>query len=300
MAGSSVHGKRIAVLSSRRLGGHVNDLIHRGFFDYAVAMGAAVSWVGPGEDHDIGADELGDFVRERSVDLAIVNMKKRVASWLPADAIADLPCPKAIVEVDYCYEKGKGDSYYLEAKFDRVFFRGMVDYLESDLPGRAWLPFSVHPGWLCHPEDGDRFGVGFAGTVNPPDHYHMRRWALQALDRMVSQPSRKVTGEEYMRWWTQFVIGLTCSSKANYDNAKHVIIPAAGALLLTDGARGTAELLPSECWLRYTLDADALRGMVRDALCDQKGTMEKRVQAYEVVRALHTHRSRWDALMGAL
>lgn len=296
-------GKRIAILSTKRGGGHINDPIHRGFFDYAKALGGTLFWVGPGEEYQPHPEVIPEFCRRNGVDLAIVNMKKRVDKWLPPAVVVDLPCRKVIVEVDYCYEKGKPDAvkWYEDCRFDVVFFRHFIDYRDEGLSApKGLLPFSVHPSWICHPMDGQRQGIGFAGTVAPVAHYEMRRWALDVLKDMVVRPPRKVFGERYMRWWSQFVIGLTCSSAAHYDNAKHLIIPAAGALLLTDGSPGLSGLLPPHTWLQYTKDPVELRDTVRAALADTNHTMSRRIEAYNHVKAHHTHRVRWASLLEAV
>jgi hypothetical protein len=178
------------------------------------------------------------------------------------------------------------------------FFRNYVDVLRAPFDRREWLPFSVHPDWLCEPTLDERpHTVAFAGTVKPAEHYPMRRWAIEVLQAHI--PPKRLNGLRYMQFWRSTLIGLTCTSAAKYDNAKHVIIPGAGALLLTDGTVGTERLLGPN-WLPYDKNPDSLRANVQWAIDQPEYALQKRKAAYDLVATKHTHAARWDDLLRAM
>lgn len=294
---------RVLVFSAQRGGGHINDPIHRGFFN---AFPGEVVWYGPGENYNpsdpgpkFDANKpLHVLVEQVKPDLILVNMKKRVVSWMNPKELRGLYIPKAIVEVDFCYEPdGK---WYVACGFDMVFFRGYVDYANSTLPKKSWLPFSVDPAWVCIPDENeDRLhDVGFMGTTWPVENYPVRNRAIDALGERLAKPP-KVYGDNYALWWRKCRIGLTCSSKWRYENAKHVIIPAAGALLLTDGTRGLPMLLPAPAYETYDGSCADLRTVV-DRLLASTILLERRRHAAQRVQQLHTHPTRWADLLATI
>jgi len=289
---------KILVLSS--VHGNYNDPIHRGFFQ-AVPRSAAVAFYGPTERGGPSFDpkrSLSSVVAEVKADLVLVNMKKRVKDWLKPNEMADLSATSvktAVVEVDFCYER-KDQSWYTACHFDVLFLRAKSDVLASRCPQTHWLPFSVKPEWICTPDRNDRrpHDIVFAGTRHPQT-YPGRNTALVVLKDRVVQPKARIQGEAYMHWWQRGRLGLTCSSIWRYENAKHVIIPGAGALLLTDGSPGISELLPSAAYTIYKTDGSDLNEVVRGALADPK-LLERRREGAEHVAKHHTHAVRWSQL----
>lgn len=285
---------KLLVLSSHAAG-RVNDSIHRGFFD---AFPGTVQWYGPGEACNFEPERpLTTVVNEAAPDLVLVNMKKRVVFWMDPRWLRAVQVPKACVEVDFCYEKDA--SWYRACKFDMTFFRGFVDWKRADLEKKAWLPFSVDPKWCHAPQDVDA-DVGFAGTLNPESNYPVRNLALRTIGTVV-QPRKRLLGDEYAAWWRTVPIGLTCSSVHKYENAKHLIIPAAGALLLTDGAPGLERLFDDmNAYERYKPDCSDLKEIVARLLSDRMMLMHRRQTAAAHVFATHTHSQRWRDLLAAM
>lgn len=279
---------RIVVLSTKRPGGHVNDLIHRGFFD---AFPGQVLWIGPGEQIAPEVD-LAAQVERLAPDYVIVNMKKRVP-WLRPEWIARIKRPRAIIEVDFCYEEN--EYWYEAAQFDGVFFRARVDYERSKLKGREWLPFSVHPSWVVPSIESREFAVGFAGTIMPRSNYPVRNLAIETLTAagLLKRPVGGQYGESYMKWWQTVPVGLTCTATPRVDNAKHLIIPAAGCVLLTDGTPGTQMLFPREVYEIYKPDCSNLVDIVTRLRDDPAGLKERRGVAVQIVRDCHLHQHRW-------
>lgn len=282
---------KLLVLSARRPGGHVNDPIHRGFFD---AFPGEVSWYGPGEKY--WGVPLDQMVEGHA--LVLVNMKKRVP-WLKPQDFAKLPIPKGIVECDFCYE-GKNLNWYADCRFDKVFFRNHTDLKRAGFPNQHWLPFSMSPSWLCRPEEHPRsIPVGFAGTRKPKDHYAWRNWAIEHLGTKVTIPPRKVTGEAFMEWFRACQIAISCSSRFQYDMAKTLIIPAAGAVLLSDPAPGLAHLLPAGSYLSCPM-GDNLDRVIEKALQDPVRLFDMATAAHDRVRDRHLHAHRWAELLAQL
>lgn len=286
---------KLLVLSSKRIGGHVNDLIHRGFFD---AFPGEVLWMGPGEQIEPEVD-VAAHVERIAPDCVVVNMKKRVP-WLRPETIARIRRPKAIVEVDFCYEPN--EYWYEASEFDAVFFRARVDYEKSKLKGKQWLPFSVHPSWIVPTIDEREFAVGFAGTIVPRSNYPVRNLAIETLAKagLLKRPLGWQYGESYMRWWQRVPIGLTCTAVYGIDNAKHLIIPAAGCLLLTDGTPGTPLLFPGDAYEIYKRDCSDLVQIVERLRADPEALARRREIARGVVLDGHTHEHRWQFFIRAM
>lgn len=286
---------RLVVLSSRRLLGALNDPIHRGFLD---AFPGEVLWVGPGERIPPARDVAAQ-VDALQPDLVLVNMKKRVAAWLDPETIARMGGTRVMLEVDYCYETS--DAWYEAARFDRIFFRAQTDAMGTRLPDAQWLPFSVHESWLCPPQAlrARQRPVGFIGTAGPATIYPARARALEHLRRagLEPMPKGRIRGNAYAHWWRGVEIGLTCSSVFRQENAKHLIIPAAGALLLTDGSPGLPALLPPGSYATYRSDASDVVDVVRGLLDDPRAMQQRRDIALAHVRAHHTHAQRWAELL---
>lgn len=283
------------VLSSRRLRGALNDPVHRGFLE---AFPGEVLWIGPGE-RIAPARDLAAQVDALGADLVLVNMKKRVAGWAAPEAIARIAAPKAMLEVDYCYETS--DDWYEAAAFDRVFFRAKTDAMHTRLAAASWLPFSVDPRWIAAPGGRRvrRCPVGFIGTAAPATIYPARARALDILRAhgIDAMPKGRVRGTAYMTWWRNVELGLTCSSVFRQENAKHLIIPAAGALLLTDGSPGLPDLLPADSYALYRTDGSDLMDVVRQLLEDRDATGRRRDATLAHVRWHHVHAVRWQQLL---
>lgn len=288
---------KILVLSSERAGGYYNDPIHRGFFEAAPTRPV---FYGPNERGGPTFNpkrKLASVVADVGADLVLVNMKKRVKDWLDPRALADLKVKTAMVEVDFCFER-KNQSWYDACRFDVLFLRHKSDVAASKHPNTRWLPFSIKPSWIAIPERSERreHDVGFIGTVTPLANYPGRNRALAILKGRAGRSKKRIVGEAYMTWWRRCRIGLTCSCIWKYDNAKHVIIPGAGALLLTDGSAGTSGLLPPEAYVTYKTDGSNLLEVVRKTLADPHLLERRRSGAAHVARC-HTHATRWSQLL---
>ena len=298
----------ILVLSSDRPGGRINDLLHRGFFD---ACPLRLTWYGPGEHTGPlykPRRPIVDVIAETGAGLVLVNMRSRVVKWLSPGELSKIPVPKAIVEVDYCYADRRNedgadvyrgtDAWYREAGFDHVFLRHLTDAEYSRLPHRSWLPFSNDPA-VFRPRGRRDIPMGFAGTLKPAALYANRRAAIAALGGAITVHERRLAGLEYARFLSRCRIALTCGGAFAYDNAKHVQIPASGALLATDGSRGTAELLPNpEMYLRYRIDSIA--DDVSALLADRQALRERTALARAHCERYHTHSVRWMTLLDTL
>jgi len=290
---------RLLVLSSH-FQGIINNLIHRGFFE---AFPGHVTWFGPGEQLDPAKERLGQVIHRLKPDLVVVNMKKRVVGWLPPHQIAEIEVPKAIVEVDYYVETS--DQWYRDCRFDWVFFRSYMDARSNSLKNACWLPFSIHPDWLVFPQqkDGRKLLVTYAGNKSRPELYPVRTKALKVLwrEKLIEEPVMPRYHMEYMKWWRQYLAGLTCGSMFHSTNAKHLIIPAAGAALLTDGPPGIELLFPDpHTYWRYRPDCSDLVGVARSILDDPARAWVARRKMHDVLKARHTHAARWAELLATM
>ena len=287
----------ILILSSERPGGYYNDPIHRGFFE---AAPHPLVFYGPNERGGPAFDpkrSLASVVTATKANLVLVNMRKRVKDWINQRQLADLRVKTAMIEVDFCFERSD-QSWYRDCRFDVLFLRHRSDVAASEHPRTRWLPFSVKKSWIKVPDRSEHraHDIGFMGTVTPPANYPARRRALEILKGRIATSKVRVVGEEYMRWWQRCRLGLTCSCIWRYDNAKHVIIPGAGALLLTDGSAGISELLPNGTYATFKADGSDLTTVVNRALSDPRLLERRRAGAAHVARC-HTHEVRWSQLL---
>lgn len=288
------------LLVSSHFSGIINNLIHRGFFE---AFPGHVTWYGPGEQNTPAKETLGQVVHRTKPDLMLVNMKKRVVGWLPPQRIAEIEIPKAVVEVDFCHDPK--EQWYRDCQFNHVFFRSYLDARGAKLKNTHWLPFSIHPDWLVFPQqkDGRKLLVTYAGNTSHPEFYPVRTKALMVLrrEKLIEEPVKPRYHMEYMKWWRQYLVGLTCGSMFHNANAKHLIIPAAGAALLTDGPPGIELLFPdpSTYW-RYKPDCSDLVEVARSILDDPTRAWVVRRKMHDVLKARHTHEVRWQELIKAM
>jgi len=289
--------QKILVLSSHQPGGRYNDPIHRGFFE---ASPHPVCFYGPNEKSGPAFDpsrSLAEIVAEVKADLVLVNMKKRVQDWLKPQQLADVKVKTAIVEVDFFNER-KDQSWYEACGFDVLFMRHKVEMAHVRHSRKHWLPFSLKQEWICAPDPAKtrKHDVGFAGALQPFPFYPGRNNAIKSLKNRLAQPAKRVEGEAYMYWWQNCRIGLTCSTVHRYDVAKHLIIPGAGAFLLTDGTPGISDLLPGEAYATYKTDGSDLGDVVDRTLSDPALIKRQRAGTDHVAKQ-HTHHVRWRQLL---
>lgn len=286
---------KLLVLSTKRPGGHINDLVHRGFLD---AFPGDVTWYGPGEIYDTRNYNVEVMLKTKKFDLVLVNMKKRVP-WLSMMDIEWISerARLALLDVDVW---GQHSHSFYRFPFHHIFVRAKVDAEEMRKHVKipvTWLPFSVHPDWLCEPTRDRPIPVGFCGTTEPASLYPGRRGALEALGSQVTRA--KVYGISYMRWWSKCTIGMSCGGAIRGNVSKDVIIPAAGALLMNDGPPGTEDLLPRGSYVTYKPDGINALSVAMAALAD-KDLSDRRMAAYEAVKDRHLHFHRWSELLAAV
>lgn len=286
---------KLLVLSTKRAGGHVNDLVHRGFLD---AFPGKVIWYGPGEIYEPRNYKIPTMLASLEPDLVLVNMKKRVP-WLSIED-AHWIAERARFALLDCDVWGHYSDPFYQLPFHHIFTRAKIDAEDMRAHVKVpvtWMPFSVHPDWLCEPTQDRPIPVGFCGNTEPPSLYPGRRGALAALGGQVTRT--KIYGIGYMKWWAKCTIGLSCGGSVRGNVSKDVIIPAAGALLLNDGPPGTEDLLPAGSYATYSPDGhDALK-VAKAALLDPN-LFDRRMAAYEAVRDRHMHYHRWGQLLAAV
>ena len=215
---------------------------------------------------------MGTIQRELGADLFVTMGSNSL--WL---GWHDVSCPKASLFTDFHYLKHLRDFSGCDILFVRA--RRFVKDAESlggrgDLGRIEWLPFSYDQELMEKASEAmkRRWLVFFAGS-SAGEHYPIRSSAVAAL-RSAGLLSRDSAvgvyhhlGEYYARM-KRNLFGLTCSSRWRVNVAKHIEIPAAGAVLLTDAGPedGMGRLLPEELYVRYTPEnvVDVVRRMVEE------------------------------------
>ncbi len=121
-----------------------------------------------------------------------------------------------------------------------------------------WLPFSFDADEVrkALPTAHRSHTVFFGGATGPPEIYPLRSAAVQQLRErgLLADDSaldRYLSRSNYFASLKRSLFGLACSSRWRLDVAKHVEIPAAGAILLSDGGDGMDDLFPASMYIRH-------------------------------------------------
>lgn len=170
-----------------------------------------------------------------------------------------------------------------------------------------WLPFSFNQQTMDSiPERQPRYPlVTFGGSIRQ-EPWPVRREALLALhDAALVSPDVRVMRHDplplYYQSLKSSMLGLACSTRWKLNPAKHIEIPAAGGVLLTDGSPGMAELLPRDLYEVYT--PSTIVGLVRGLVSSKEKQSELRargIRAAAHARAHHSDERRAEQLLGLL
>jgi hypothetical protein len=290
-----------------------NDHLHIDFFLSAFARaGLEVIVYGPGAEQrgaraplpfDAGRP-MASVVRELDPDVYFTLAPRR-SQWATHHGI-DLDVPKVLYHCDLHYARDGAD--YRHAQLLLVRAQAHLAHVRA-LPNapqvRAhWLPFSVAAAHVPTAQPVSTLRderVYFAGATDP-GIYPKRELALGVLAESLLLARDGVRSvDAYMHSLTQHALGLTCSSRYRLDTAKHLEIPAAGALLLTDGlAEGLSHLLPDREMYMAFEDARQLRRRLQSLLQARTVLEERAARARAHVLAHHTDARRGEELIAVM
>lgn len=281
-----------------------NDHLHVDFFLKAFRdHGFEVVVYGP-KAHLRGGSAPIEFDSERSIDSVVkalnpdlyFTMVPRRNTWCTHHKIT-LDIPKVMYEPDFHY--AEDGSHYHGGELLIVRASNAVKHAQS-LPGGGdikrieWLPFSFDETKIPKHADPDSPLVAFAGADQHAP-YPVRAEALDALSKasLLDRHQGYFNLNSYFYFLSTHRFGLTCSSKWHLEHAKHVEIPACGAILLADNlAPGLNYLLERSMYLVY--EPSNVAQLVREALAVPNEMRDLAIRAKAHVFAHHT-----DTIRGA-
>lgn len=158
-----------------------------------------------------------------------------------------------------------------------------------------WLPFSFDQQMMDSiPERQSRYPlVTFGGSIRQ-EPWPVRREAILALhDAALVSPDVRVMRHDplplYYQSLKSSMLGLACSTRWKLNPAKHVEVPAAGGVLLTDGSPGMAELLPKDLYEIYA--PSTVVGLVRSLVASKEKRDELRARGIRAAAYARAHHS---------
>jgi|TARA_R110001583_G_scaffold16234_12_gene66307 hypothetical protein len=193
-----------------------------------------------------------------------VNLYKWISKYL-----SRVDLPKFHVTTDYCRSGFRQDQadWFSDIGYSASFFRHKValDYpLSVD---KYWLPFSVNKDLYSENIDKNLKNksekVGFLGAAHNSSKklYKNRISAINLLRKndmlkitkvLDAKYTRKMLfGDEYVRFWTNNLFGLTCGGTCNFMTAKYFQIPASYSMLVCTDTVGL-DILPKDTYITYS------------------------------------------------
>ncbi len=235
-----------------------NYHLHHGFLVRAFeSQGHDVIQYGPPFSDPLGFDEsrtMAQVVDMVKPDLLVSMPTRRVRRHWTA-----VPVPRVSYVCDFHYwndvESLNGSALLIVRANNAVKHAAMLGMSLADV---HWLPFSFDAEEMAKaPTVAHRsHKVFFAGAAHPPDIYPLRSAAIYELRRrrLLADDSvvdGYVDRPRYCESLKRSLFGLACSSRWRLDIAKHVEIPAAGTILLSDGGDGMNDLFPASMYIRH-------------------------------------------------
>lgn len=189
--------------------------------------------------------------------------------WI-APYLAKTDLPKFHITTDYCRSGFREEQakWFEDIGYTAAFFRHKVALNHPINVPAFWLPFSIdqkiYKKNLKKNISRKEKRVGFIGAAHNSSHslYAHRIAAFDFLDKknlLAKTPiinQEKGTramyfNDEYVRFWTRHVFGLTCGGTCNFMTAKYFQIPAAYSMLICTKTEGL-DLFPKNTYITYS------------------------------------------------
>lgn len=252
-----------------------------------------------GSSYEIGADNVQRY------------------RWVE-DFIKNIDLPKFHVTTDYCRSGFRQDQadWFSYMGYSASLFRHKVSLNLPIEVDKYWLPFSVDEKLYKKHSIKDiskkSSNVGFIGASynSSRDLYRNRIAAIKFLTKksFIEQPKmvnrhkflrQILLREEYVKFLTKNLFGLTCGGTCNYMTAKYFQIPAANSMLVCTDTVGL-EIFPKETYISYSSDKDSLANMlskVKYYLKNKKEAEFKIKILNNYVLKEHSHKKRANGLL---
>jgi len=203
-----------------------------------------------GSSYEIGLDNVAQF------------------KWI-APTLSKVDIPKFHITTDYCRSGFRKEQakWFEDVNYTAAFFRHKVALDHPIEVPAFWLPFSVDRRLYQRNSQINvsrkKPKVGFLGAAhNSSKKLYANRIAafdmLEEKDMLVTSAvtnpikgTRKMYfGEQYVRFWTRNMFGLTCGGTCNFMTAKYFQIPAAYSMLVCSPTEGL-EIFPKDTYITY-------------------------------------------------
>jgi hypothetical protein len=186
------------------------------------------------------------------------------------EVIKNIDIPKFHISVDYGRDFLEDDylkeyMWFKTCGYSAVFFKYISSYNLKCPIKKYHLPHSISvEKWKAADKNKKENKIAFAGTLGKLPKlaalYKKRNMAVNYFckkNMLVNQgliSNKRLTGADYRNFLGSHAFGITCSSECNFLLAKHIEIPASGAVLITDGTAEGISYLPKDSFITYDIN----------------------------------------------
>ena len=226
--------------------------------------------------------------------------------WLN-DVLPQINLPKFHISTDYCRRGFEpNQARWLERMgFSASLFRHKISLQHPLAVDKYWFPFSInakeYQNNISKNISKKANKVGFVGAYKTSRGlYRKRIAALEFLqkNKLMNESKQRITGTDFIKFWSKNMFGLTCGGTCDYFVAKHIQIPAAYSMLICDGTAPGIETFPKDTYITYNANnIEELRGKVLYHIDNPEITKEKINMLHEHVLRNHSHSHREKELI---
>ena len=224
-----------------------------------------------------------------------INLYRWISKYL-----SKVQIPKFHVTTDYCrsgFRQSQAD-WFSEIGYSASFFRHKVALDHPIGVDKYWLPFSIDKKLYLKNINKDvtskSNNVGFLGAAhNSSQKLYENR--ISAIDGLMKRDMLEITnvldkkftrkmlfGDNYVKFWTKNLFGLTCGGTCNFMTAKYFQIPAAYSMLVCTDTNGI-ELLPKDTYITYS------KGKIKKLISDLDYHIKNKDITRDKIDTLHNY-----------
>lgn len=217
------------------------------------------------------------------------------------DIIYHIKIPKFHISTDYArYEFQKNQAmWFSDLGYSAAIFRHKASLKHPlDIP-KYWLPFSFsekdYKTHSCSNIYRKHTKVSFVGAYETATRLYKKRIAAIShlkSKKLLRESKSRIVGEDFIKFWSSGLFGLTCGGTSNYFVAKHIQIPASYSMLICDDETEGIELFPRDSYITYNIDnLDKLYDDIIWHIKHLKETEQKIYAMHKYVTKKHTNKA---------
>jgi len=229
--------------------------------------------------------------------------------WFAED-LSKVDIPKFHITTDYCRRgfNQKQANWFERVGYCHAFFRHKVAIQHPLSIPNSWLPFSFdkarYDKLSIKNINKKRKRVAFTGAAHFSARglYRKRIAAIDYLEsfNMIIQPPmrnsgpgrQRRSGDNYIKFFTENMFGLTCGGTCNHFVAKYIQIPAMHCLLVCADTVGL-ELYPKDTYIKYDVNnLSRLKSDIKHHIKNPKETQQKIKKLNNYVNKKHNNEIR--------